>query len=113
MLIDFKNCKIQKIFNSSKLLDREYGPKMAKTIKRRMDDLKAAEKLSDIPIHPPCRRHQLKGQRDEQFAVDLIHPYRLIFEVNNDPIPRKEDKGIDINKVTAIKILEVEDYHGT
>jgi proteic killer suppression protein len=89
-----------------------YGSKMAKIIKRRMDDLKAAEKLEDIPVHPPHRRHQLLGNRDEQFAVDLIHPYRLIFEVNNDPIPRKEDHGIDLNKVTAIKILEVEDYHG-
>ena len=55
--------------------------------------------------------HQLKGNRDEQFAVDLVHPYRLVFEPNHDPLPRKEDGGINLEQVTAIKIMEVVDYH--
>jgi hypothetical protein len=27
-------------------------------------------------------------------------------------VPRKEDGGIDLTRVTAIRILEVTDYHG-
>ena len=53
----------------------------------------------------------LTEDRDEQYAVDLVHPKRLIFEVNHDPIPRNEDGGIDLTKVTAITIVEVVDYH--
>ena len=60
---------------------------------------------------PPTRLHQLKGNRDEQFAVDLVHPYRLVFEPNHDPLPRKVDGGINLEQVTAIKIMEVVDYH--
>ena len=28
-----------------------------------------------------------------------------------DPVPRKEDNGVDVTKVTAVKVLEVADYH--
>jgi proteic killer suppression protein len=44
--------------------------------------------------------------------MDLDHPYRLIFEAANDPIPRKEDGGLDWMKISAIVIIGVEDTHG-
>ena len=91
---------------------REFGVENAKKIKNRMAVLDVANCLADVPIKPPMRRHELVGNRAEQFAVDLIHPMRLIFEPNNNPLPRKPDKGLDLDKITAITILEVEDYHG-
>jgi len=36
-----------------------------------------------------------------------------VFGVANDPVPRREDGGIDLERVTAIRILEVVDYHGS
>ena len=77
----------------------------------RLATLKAAETLEQVPMTPPDRRHQLRGDRDGQYAVNLVYPYRLIFEPNHDPIPRKEDGGIDAKKVSAITIIEVIDYH--
>ena len=73
--------------------------------------LKNAPNLSDVPATPPMRLHQLTGNREGQFAVDLAHPYRLIFAPNHKPLPTKEDGGLDRGKVTAIVILEVVDYH--
>lgn len=73
--------------------------------------LKNAETLSKVPPRPPNRRHQLSGDRDEQFAVDLAHPHRLVFEPNHDPLQRREDGGIDLDRVTAIRVMEVIDYH--
>lgn len=73
--------------------------------------LKAARTLALVPMTPPDRRHQLRGDRDEQFAVDLVHPHRLVFEANHDPVPRKEGGGIDVVQVTAITITDVIDYH--
>jgi proteic killer suppression protein len=43
--------------------------------------------------------------------VDLDHPYRLIFEVANDPKPTKPDGGLDWTKASIIRILGIEDYH--
>ena len=77
----------------------------------RMAVLLAAESLADVPSTPPDRRHLLTGNRDETFAVDLDHPYRLIFEPDHDPIPRRSDSGILLESVTAIVVIGIEDYH--
>jgi proteic killer suppression protein len=109
--IAFRNRRLEKQFNSAETLRKAYGDRMAKTIMNRLAVLKAARSLALVPTTPPDRRHQLKGDRDEQFAVDLVHPSRLVFVPNHEPIPRKDDKGIDTEQVTAITILEVVDYH--
>lgn len=77
----------------------------------RLAVLKAARTLELVPTTPPERRHQLRGDRDEQFAVDLVHSYRLVFEPDHEPCPRKDDGGIDTDQVTGITIVEVIDYH--
>lgn len=84
---------------------------MARVIMMRMAVLGAARNLELVPTTPPERRHQLVGDRHEQFAVDLVHPYRLVLEANHEPVPRRDDGGIDTEQVTAITILDVVDYH--
>ena len=84
---------------------------MAKVIMMRMAVLKAAPCLAKVPITPPDRRHQLTGDRDEQFAVDLVHPHRLVFVPDHESIPLRGDGGIDTERVRAITIVEVIDYH--
>ena len=110
MDISYADKKLGKIINSEKELQKKYG-KNARCIIRRMAVLKAAPSLAHVSHRPPERRHELEGQRKGTYAVDIKHPFRLVFEPNHDPVPLKEDKGIDLNKVTAITILEVEDYH--
>ena len=109
--INFKSKKLQKTFNSEKKLQKKYGKNMATAIKKRMMVLRAAPTLDDVPHRSPERRHELKGKRKGAFAVDLVHPYRLVFKPAHDPVPTKDDGGIDLKSVTAITILEVEDYH--
>ena len=111
MDIAFRTRKLQKTFNAADVLQRSYGARMARAIMMRMAVLKAARNLELVPTTPPERRHQLVGDRDEQFAVDLVHPYRLVFEANHEPLPRKDDGGIDTEQVTAITLLDVVDYH--
>ena len=77
----------------------------------RLAVLKNARTLAEAPSSPPDRRHPLKGEREGQYAVDLDHPRRLVFELNHEPVPRKQDGGIDLDKVTAIIIVDVVDYH--
>lgn len=92
------------------MLDKEYGEN-AKTIRYRMAVLRAAPTLAQVSHLRPERRHELSGKRSGEFAIDLKHPFRLIFKPNHDPVPVKEDGGIDLMKVTSITIIGVEDYH--
>ena len=44
------------------------------------------------------RCHPLTQNRKGQYAVDLVHPYRLVFEKNGD-------------EIQIANILEIVDYH--
>lgn len=111
MEVFFGTPKLRKLFNSERKLTRKYGDREARKIMARITVLSEAETLEEVPKTPPDRMHQLAGDRDEQFAVDLVQPYRLVFEPYHDPMPRREDGGIDLKRVTAIMVLEVVDYH--
>jgi plasmid maintenance system killer protein len=108
----FQDQKLAKMCNNESLLIRKHGPIRAKLLRRRLDECRAAENLEVLRSLPQVRCHELKGNREGTLAVDLDHPYRLIFESANNPIPRKSDGGLDWTRVTAIRVLTVEDYHG-
>jgi len=55
--------------------------------------------------------HELTGDRKGELAVDVSANYRMIFEPDHDPIPKKEDGGLNWEEVTKIQINEIEDYH--
>lgn len=111
MEIIFRNNKLEKVFNSEKQLQREYG-EQSRYIARRMAVLRAASCLAEVPTKKPECRHGLKGEMEGLFAVDLKHPFRLVFKpVLITGLNQEEDKGLDLTKVVTIMIWEVEDYH--
>ena len=111
MDIAFRTRKLEKTFNSAVALKRAYGARMARVIMIRLAVLRAARNLALAPTSRPERTHRLRGDRDGQYAVDLVHPHRLVFEPDHAPLPRTEDGGVDAGQVTAIVIVEVIDYH--
>lgn len=84
---------------------------MAKRIQVGVAVLSTADNLSRVPTAGSIRCHQLSSDRDEQFAIDLVHPRRLVFAIDQEPIPRKGDGGIDLSQVRNILIVEIIDYH--
>lgn len=89
-----------------------FGPQIAKKLQQRLAELNAADTLDDVSRVPPARCHELGQNRDGQLAVDLVHPKRLVFQPDHDPLPQKSDGGLDWAKVTQILILEISvDYH--
>lgn len=111
MEVSFANQKLQKLCNNASKLRGEYGPKCADKIKRRLDQLRAAECLEDIRNLPGARCHELTADREGQLAVDLEHPKRLIFEPDHEPVPVGKNGGIDWQKVTRVLVIEIVDYH--
>ncbi len=112
MEIEFRNSRTAKLFSTEKALRKQFGIRMTSVIKRRLIQLAAAESLEDLR-GTPGRLHELTGDRAGQFAMDLVHPERLIFEPvdDDDSDSRKPDGGWDWSKITGIIILEAADYH--
>lgn len=111
MDITFRTKRLKRTFDSDKALKSAHGDRMARTITIRLAVLNNARTLSLVPSTRPDRLHALSAGRSGQYAVDLVHPYRLVFVPNHDPEPLKEDGGLDRDKVTAITIVEIVDYH--
>jgi proteic killer suppression protein len=110
--IIFATEKLRKVLSSEKEIIRKYGSARGRALMRRLSQLREAANLEVMRTLPQARCHELLGDREGQLAVDLAHPYRLIFEAADDPLPRKPDGGLDWKGVTAIRVVEVVDYHG-
>jgi len=111
MQIFFRTKKLQKICSEQREMQKQLGQVRARKLKQRLMELKAAEALSDISHLPPPRCHELTGDRAGQFSIDLKHPYRLLFVPADEPIPFREDGGVDLERVREIEIIAIDDTH--
>ncbi len=111
MDIVFSNKKLEKTCADERRMQREFGTVRSKKVKRRLAEIDAASNLDEFGKLPGPRCHELGGDRKGQLSIDLDHPYRLIIEPNHNPIPAKDDGGLDWSQVTAIRIIEIEDTH--
>lgn len=111
MIITFKQRKLQRVVNAARKLEAAYGSRMAQLIQKRLLVLEAADNLSQIPSGKPLRLHQLIDNRAGQFSVDLVHPYRLLFVPNHEPVPILCDGSIDRVHVTDITVIGILDTH--
>jgi len=112
MEISYKSGWIKKRFESKAKAQRQWGDENAHKLLQRHAELLASENLEDFGKLPHAGSHPLTGNRRGQFACYGKYPFRLVFEPDHDPVPRKPDGGVDLRKVTRIKIVTVENYHG-
>ena len=109
-LIDDITKKMEKLANNDREAVRKLGQRCASLFKTRLDDLKAASTLEDAR-YLPGRYHELKGDRKGQWACDLEHPYRLIFEAHDKPIPTNTAGQYIWLEIKGVEIIEITDYH--
>ena len=108
--ISFKNKKLQKILTDPRETKKAYGT-MAKRVSQRMDQIQAALILATLQSIPALECHLLTGNRKGEWAVSISGNYRLIFEIDQHPVPVRDDGTIDSIMVTDIRIIETTDYH--
>lgn len=111
MEVSFASKSMQKKCSVDQVMRKHWGDKLAKKLQQRLWEFKGATSLQDLARTPPARCHELKGNRKGQLSVDLDHPYRLVFQPDHKPLPRKKDGGLDWGRVTRIVVLEVVDTH--
>lgn len=98
MDITYKNKKIEKVCTDARAAEKTFGREMAQKIHHRIDEIVAADTVEMMIQFHIGRCHSLTQNRKGQYAVDLIHPYRLVFEKNG-------------GEIQIAKILEIVDYH--
>ncbi|MDB5189896.1 MAG: plasmid maintenance system killer protein [Parcubacteria group bacterium] len=82
---------------------------MTEVIARRLNQLSASPSLETMRNIGRC--HELKGDRLGTFALDLVHPQRLIFKPGRDKEEFMKDGSIIWKEVIAVEIIGIEDYH--
>ena len=71
---------------------------MADKIHQRIDELSAADTIEMMIQYHIGRCHLLSQDRKGQYALDLVHPYRLVFSKSGD-------------KIQIANVIEIVDYH--
>lgn len=71
---------------------------MANKIEQRIGEITASDTVEFMIQFRIGRCHPLHNNRKGQYAVDLVHPYRLVFEING-------------NEIQIANIMEIVDYH--
>lgn len=98
MQVEYKNSKIAEVCTDISKAEKRHGKEMAEKIHLRIKQISAATSVEMLLQYKIGRCHQLKGKRKTQYAMDLVHPYRLVFE----------KKG---NEIQIAYIKEIVDYH--
>lgn len=98
MDITYKSKKLKKICTDARAAERLYGREMAEKLQMRIDEITAADTVEMMVRFRIGRCHPLIHNRKGQYSVDLVHPYRLVFQKNGD-------------EVQIVHIIEIVDYH--
>lgn len=96
MDIVFANSEMEEDLKDNRILQKKYGAIRAKLLQRRIQTIRFAgsfDQLKSFPGH----FHELKGDREGQWACSLDQPYRLIFT--------RIGEG-------TVSLEEIVDYHG-
>lgn len=98
MQIEYKNRGLAKVCTNAHEAEKKHGKNMAAVIHQRIDEIMAADSVETLVRFRIGRCHILKGKRKKQYAMVLIQPYRLVFEV----------KG---SESQTVRVIEIIDYH--
>ncbi len=110
MKLSYKNNKLEKSLSTDKGLTKSYG-NLAKKIKQRRIQLENADNLEVISKLPVLRLHQHIGKGKGTWSIDIQENWRILFSIDQNPIPTLEDGGVDLKAITIISIESVEDPH--
>jgi proteic killer suppression protein len=110
MDIEYKNKRLKKTVKDPRSIVENYGVR-AKKIQQRLKDFEAANNLSVFRTLPGnC--HELHGNRQGEFAIEVSGNFRMTFIPNHDPVIKNDEGGLDWEYIKNIVIYNIaEDYH--
>lgn len=98
MKITYKTRKPEKVCTNASVARKMYGERMARLISQRITEIQVADSIEILVKGHIGRCHLLTEDRKGQYAMDLVHPYRLVFTIKE-------------REVEIAHIIEIVDYH--
>lgn len=108
--IYFTNQKLKKLLDSASAMKKQLGEQPAKRLQQRLGEIEAVDCASEL-FELPGRWHPLTSNRSGQLSGDLKHPQRLILEPVDPSSVKKEDGGVNWDKVTEVVVVAIVDTH--
>ena len=99
MEVTYRTRRLEGCYAEHKLAIREFGAEVGRRYIQRINLIKAARSVDDLPRLPGLRFHALTGDRQGQYAVNLTGFYRLILTLHGS--------SLDI-----VRIEEVSKHYG-
>ena len=114
MDIIFRTRNTKKLTENKSLAERKLGISVAKKLMQRMNEIKQVESVGALGRNAlTSRPHFLKGDRKEDLSIVIKDKckWRIITRPDMDKEEYMINGNIDMNKITKIEIIKIEDYH--
>jgi plasmid maintenance system killer protein len=105
----FESKQLRTICEDEVQAKAELGETVAKTLKHRLADLRAATSIKDLLAGSP---RLLPQSQARNMVVDLCEGWCLVLVANHVSNPTMLENNLDWSRVTRIKILRIEEGHG-
>ena len=99
MEVTYRTRRLARCYAEHKQAVQKFGAEVGRRYIQRIDLIKAAQSVDDLPRLPGLRFHALSGDRQGQYAVDLTGFYRLILTLHGA-------------KLEIVRIEEVSKHYG-
>lgn len=97
MRLGYGSAEMRRVCTDEKQMKRHYDLKVVKTLRRRLQELVAAQSMEDL-LHGTGKWESLHGDRPDQWSARLSANWRLIVA----PVDEAE---------VDVVIIDIEDYH--
>jgi proteic killer suppression protein len=84
--VTFKKNKLQKCYETHSKGVREFGDIVAEKYISRINIIKSTSSIDELKRLPVIRCHELSGNREGQYAINLTGYMRLIFTLDGDEL---------------------------
>jgi hypothetical protein len=103
--VAFADELLREVCSKKLAAESEYGVVVAKHLRSRIADIRAAENVAGL-VTGNARIH---GQ--DSYVIDIYKDWRLIFKANHPVNPLRTKKQIDWSRVTRIQITQIGQFN--
>lgn len=107
MLIDYENASMRALFTDFSLLQKKLGLEISRSVKKRIDHLKASPNFLVFLTTGLGKPHPLSGNLRWHYGISITGNVRLVVR----PDSRSLDLG-ELKQCETVIIKGVMDYHG-
>jgi len=105
----FKSLRLRTLCEQQAAAEREYGFKLARRLRARVAELRAAETVLELPAGRP---REIPGRPFSNYAVNLTEGYRLVLSANHGEVPVLDAGGVDWAGVSRVMVVRIEVGNG-